>query len=97
MKFRKLFWTRRALHKLDSIGAKIYSDNPDASERVTKRIVQSADVLLEYPEIGRVGRIEKTRELVLSDIPYILPYKITENYISILTILHTAQKWPNTF
>lgn len=35
-----------------------------------------------------------TRELVLAKIPYIIAYRVAENDIEILTVMHTAQRWP---
>ncbi len=45
--------------------------------------------------MGRPGRLEGTRELVLADIPYIIPYRITPSSIDILTVMHAAQEWPS--
>lgn len=44
--------------------------------------------------MGRVGRIRGTRETVLSDISYIIAYRVGED-IEILTIIHTSQRWPS--
>lgn len=57
------------------------------------RIVSAVDRLSDLPAVGRVGRIKGTRELVLADIPYIVPYRVTQT-IEILTVLHTSQRWP---
>jgi plasmid stabilization system protein ParE len=35
-----------------------------------------------------------TRELVIGGLPYIIPYRIRENDIEILRVLHTARRWP---
>lgn len=44
--------------------------------------------------MGRVGRIRGTREAVLSDISYIIAYRVSGD-IEILTIIHTSQRWPS--
>jgi len=44
--------------------------------------------------MGRVGRVKGTRELVLADIPYIIPYRVVGGEIEILTVMHAAQRWP---
>jgi toxin ParE1/3/4 len=44
--------------------------------------------------MGRKGRIEGTRELVISRTPYIAAYRIVDENIRILRILHGAQQWP---
>jgi toxin ParE1/3/4 len=46
------------------------------------------------PGIGRPGRIEGTRELVIHRTPYIAAYRISGNTVRVLRLLHGAQQWP---
>jgi addiction module RelE/StbE family toxin len=94
MSRRVIRWRKRALRRLDQIGAHITKDNPAAAARVVARIVSAADALAENAALGRVGRVTGTRELVLAKIPYIIAYRVAENDIEILTVMHTAQRWP---
>ena len=96
MTLKTIRWTRRALARLDHIGAYIGRDNPEAAARVISRIVTAVDALSGQSGMGRAGRIKTTRELVLTDIPYIIAYRVTDNHVDILTVLHAAQKWPDT-
>jgi len=96
MSRKTIRWTNRALRRLDEIGAHIEKDSPEAASRVIARILAAAELLTEQPAMGRVGRIKATRELVLVDIPYIIPYRVTADAVEILTIIHTAQQWPRT-
>jgi addiction module RelE/StbE family toxin len=89
-------WTRRALRRLDRVGADISKDSPAAAERVVARIVSNVAALGDHPALGRPGRIIGTRELVFADIPYIVPYRVTPAAVQILTVMHAAQKWPDT-
>jgi plasmid stabilization system protein ParE len=50
--------------------------------------------LARFPEMGRPGRIEGTRELVISRTPYIAAYRILGGTVQILRVLHGAQQWP---
>ena len=93
MKQRRVRWTVRALRRLDEIGAYIEKDDPDAAARVVARLVASVDMLAELPAVGRIGRIAGTREIVLSDIPYVIPYRVRQD-IEIITVMHASQKWP---
>lgn len=95
MNQRTIRWTKRALRRLDQIGAHITKDNPAAAARVVARIVAAVDALADHPAMGRTGRLTGTRELVLADIPYIIPYRVTRNDVEILTVMHAAQKWPD--
>ena len=94
---RTLRWTRRALMRLDQVGSYIEKEDPQAAARVIARLVSSVDLLTEQPAMGRVGRIKGTRELVFADIPYIIPYRVQPTTIEILTVMHSAQKWPDSF
>ncbi|KQS65529.1 toxin Y4kP [Rhizobium sp. Leaf371] len=96
MSRRPLRWTLRALRRLDEIGAYIQRDDPLAAARVVSRILSAADALAEQPAMGRMGRIKTTRELVLPDIAYILAYRVVQNEIHILTVLHASQDWPRS-
>jgi addiction module RelE/StbE family toxin len=89
-----LVWTNRALRRLDEIGAYIAADNPIAASKVVGRIATAAERLTDYPTSGRVGRLNGTRELVLADIPYIVPYRVVGDRVQIITVLHAAQRWP---
>lgn len=93
MSGKRIRWTLRALRRLDEIGAYIEKENPDAAARVVARIVTAVDALADYPATGRPGRIKSTRELVLVDIPYIIPYRVSGD-VEILTVMHAHQRWP---
>ena len=49
---------------------------------------------MKFPEIGRPGRIDGTRELIIQRTPYIVAYRIATKSIRILRVLHGAQMWP---
>ena len=49
---------------------------------------------IKFPLRGRPGRVNGTRELVISPLPYIVVYRIRENFIEIAKVLHGAQRWP---
>jgi toxin ParE1/3/4 len=44
--------------------------------------------------MGRPGRIEGTRELVITGTPFIVTYRIRRNDLQILAVMHTSRKWP---
>lgn len=96
MSVKRIRWTSRAVRRLDEIGAYIAKEDADAAARVVARIVSAVDMLSELPATGRIGRIKGTREMVLADISYIVPYRVGDD-IEIITIIHTSQKWPARF
>jgi plasmid stabilization system protein ParE len=60
-------------------------------------IVASVQLLASFPMSGRTGRVPGTRELVISNTPFIAAYTIDHERIVILAIYHGAQKWPEAF
>jgi addiction module RelE/StbE family toxin len=73
----------------------IEEDNPRAAITVDERIRMHVEELTLFPEMGRAGRIEGTRELVISRTPYIAAYRIIGATVRILRVLHGAQQWPD--
>ena len=86
-------WLKRALANLDAEAEYIARDSPAAARRVTIAIQQAVDLLAAYPALGRPGRVDGTRELVIPDTPYIIPYRVREGRIEVLRVFHAARKW----
>jgi len=93
----RLVYSRRYSRQLEEISERIAVDNPAAASRVVERIRTAVERLQEFPAIGRPGRVEGTRELVVSGTPYIVPYRVQGDVIQIITVLHSAQRWPDRF
>ena len=93
----KIKWVRLALDDLDAAGEFIARDNPKAAGGVLKRIWNAVQLLAEHPDAGRSGRVPGTRELVIADTPFIIPYRVVENTVQILRVLHGKRKWPRRF
>ena len=93
----KIKWVRLALTDLDQAAAFISQDNPQAAKRIVKRIRDAARLLSDQPNVGRPGRVHGTRELVIADTPFILPYRVVRDTVQILRVLHGARKWPEQF
>lgn len=87
-------WLKRALANLDAEAEYIARDNPAAARRVTMAIQQTVALLAAHPAIGRPGRVDGTRELVIPDTPYIFPYRVREGRVEVLRVFHAARKWP---
>ena len=89
-------WLRRALQDLDREATYIAEDNPTAARAVVKRIVGTVDLLAENPSLGHPGRIHGTRELVIADTSYIVPYRVRPRLdrVEVLRLFHTSRKPP---
>jgi toxin ParE1/3/4 len=91
----KVSWLSEALADIRGIKDHIGRDNPAAARRVVKAIKDSVDILKDHPGIGRPGRLAGTRELVVSDYPFIVAYRQVESTIHILAVVHTSRRWPD--
>lgn len=72
----------------------IAQENPVAAYEVDAEIHRQVGMLSSQPDIGRPGRIDGTRELVVAGLPYVAPYQIQSHAVKILRILHTSRQWP---
>ena len=90
----RLEWSIFAQADRDAIFDYIEADSPQAAIMVDDRIRVQVEGLVQFPESGRLGRAEGTRELVIQRTPYIAAYRIAGNTVRILRVLHGAQQWP---
>lgn len=93
----RLRYLSSALHDLRLIHEYIARDNPPAARRVISAIHQETQAITGQPHIGRSGQVEGTRELVHKRYPYIIAYRIQNEEIQILGIVHSSRKWPEDF
>lgn len=93
----RIVWSEPASRDLEEIGDYIARDNPAAARRVVRAIETGVVRLARFPHSGRPGHRENTRELVVTQTPYIVPYRVHRDRIEILAVFHGARNWPNSF
>jgi len=93
----KVEWRPLARQDLDETLAYVADDNPDAANRLQDEIERQVEMLAKMPEMGRPGRRRGTRELVIAGTRYIAAYRLTQNRLEILRLLHGARHWPSRF
>ena len=64
-------WLPAALRDFDSIIDFIAADNPGAAIEQGDEIEEQVASLLQHRQLGRVGRLRGTRELIIARTPYI--------------------------
>ena len=89
----KLVWTRAAALDRQRIRAHIAGDSPRAALRLDMLISEKAGLLADQPRLGRPGRVEGTRELVVHP-SYVLIYEVRRDAVRVLRLLHAARRWP---
>lgn len=93
----KIIWTAQALQDLLLVREHIEKDNKVAAARIANRLRVATKRLASHPEIGRPGRVGSTRELVVPGTPYLFPYRVREDRVEILAVIHGAREWPEQF
>ncbi len=63
---------------------------------VAQRILNSVELLKTQPEMGRPGRVVGTRELVVPNTPFLIPYRVRRERLELIAVFHGHQKWPKT-
>jgi toxin ParE1/3/4 len=90
----RIRWLRKALRNLDEEATHIAADDIAAARLVVRRIFEAVDQLIEQPAAGRHGRVPGTRELVVRNTRYIVPYRVRGDAMEILRVFHTSRRLP---
>ncbi len=92
----RIKWLRKALINLEQEAAYIANEDPEAARLVVQRIEYSVSLLADNPALGRVGRVPGTRELLIPNTRYIIPYRVRPRLqqIEILRVFHLARRIP---
>lgn len=92
-----IWWSTPATQQLAAAFDYIAADDAGAASRITNHIWDSVDILAHHPYAGRKGRVEGTRELVISGTPFVVAYRTEKNEVRILAVFHAAREWPEEF
>ena len=92
----KLVWRAKAASDRKRAIQFIADQSVGAALSQLDEIERQTDLLIVQPEIGRPGRIDGTRELVISRTSFIVIYRVRKDVkqVEILRLVHGAQKWP---
>lgn len=86
----RIVWLRTALKNLDDEAAYIAADQPQAARAMIERITRAVALLATQPALGRPGRVLGTRELVIPQTHYLVPYRVRDDAIVVLRVFHSA-------
>lgn len=87
-------WTQEAAADVERIADYLFENTPGHAERLVRALYEAPTTLLTFPNRGRLGKKEGTRELVMSPLPYIVVYTVRADAVYVVRILHGAQQWP---
>jgi toxin ParE1/3/4 len=82
---------------LDEIWFYIAGDNPDSADKLIRSIASRFPMLASMPEIGRLREelAPRLRSFVVGN--YVVFYRVIENGIEIVRVLHGARDLPAIF
>ncbi len=91
---RIVVWSQDALRDLIVGIRHIAQSNPVAAGLVADRIDEAAIGLADW-STGRPGRVAGTLEKVVPKTSYILSYKLSDDTVTILRVIHGRRNWPD--
>jgi plasmid stabilization system protein ParE len=92
----RVVWSNRAYNNLFEILTYFADiDEEELGHKIINNLYMATDILADFPMVGRIGRINGTRELINKTFSYITIYEITSTFrIDILTVIHTSRLFP---
>ena len=90
----ELGWTQEAAGDLELIADYLLEHAPDHAERLVRALYEAPATLLMFPNRGRLGKKENTRDSSCRLCPISWVYTVRGDAIDIVRILHGAQQWP---
>lgn len=93
----RIRWLKRALQNLDEEASFIAATDPGAARQVVGRVMQTLELLSTQPGMGRAGRVPGTRECLVPDTHYLIPYRVRGQTIEVLRLFHTARRLPRSW
>jgi toxin ParE1/3/4 len=93
----KVVWSPRAVRHLVALRRYIERDSEQNAALVAERILRAVDLLATHPAMGRPGRVLGTRELVVEDTGFIIPYRVRADRLELIAIFRGRQRWPQGF
>jgi toxin ParE1/3/4 len=91
----KIVWSDDAQQDLDRI-TEYYLERAGlrVAEDIFVRIKAQIAALKDFPNRCRPGQVQGTKEYIISRLPYMVVVEITEDMVSILSVVHTSRKYP---
>ena len=90
----KVLWSRRAIRHLIALRNLVAKDSEQNAAEVAKRILDAVELLPSHPALGRPGRLPGTRELIVPNTPFVIPYRFRRERGELIAVFHGRQRWP---
>ena len=86
-------WRPKAEEDLLGLVAYIAKDNPDAAQALFDEVREKAAQAVKHPALYKIGRMRGTREIVVRP-NYVVVYRIADDVLNVIRVLHARQQWP---
>jgi addiction module RelE/StbE family toxin len=87
----RIRWTSPAAQDMQGISDYLKERHPQYRLPTMHKLYGKIQSLKETPHIGRPGRIEGTREILFTPLPYVAVYRVEGEIVEIWRIWHAAQ------
>ena len=88
----RIRWTPAAAADLEHLSTYLKEHHPNYRQPTMRKLYEGVRPLKQWPNRGRVGREDGTRELLFPPLPYVEVYRIAEQSIEVLRIYHAARE-----
>ena len=92
----RVVWTDRALRNLEAVHDYIANDSPDNARKVLNSIILKGDRLADFDEPGSIVPecdSRQIREVFIYN--YRVIFRLTEDQLEVLTVIHSARQLPD--
>ncbi len=88
----RIRWTPAAVADLERISNYLKERHPHYRQPTMRKLYDAIRSLKQWPQRGRPGREEGTREILFPPLPYVAVYRVHGQSIEVLRIYHGAQE-----
>ena len=83
----------KAKFNLKQIYNYIAKENDISAKKTLDKLYNIIELIAQQPYIGIVGRVENTREFFIPQTNYFIIYKIENNNLYIMNVMHSARNY----
>ncbi|MDR3409733.1 MAG: type II toxin-antitoxin system RelE/ParE family toxin [Formivibrio sp.] len=86
---KKIVLTSKAESDLEGIFEHYQSNiGGEKASDLMRKVIEALEMLEMYPSMGRQSQVPDVRELVLTKIPFLAPYRVVQEEIQVLRVIH---------
>jgi len=89
----RIRWTPAAASDLEEISNYLKDRHPSYWQPTILKLYEEIRSLKQFPNRGRPGREEGTRELSFPPLPYVAVYRLKGDFIEVLRVYHAARNF----